>query len=336
MDIEQALNTLEESPSPVPSKRLRCARYLAKNATEADLGRLLRIRNGEHDSWIQQALDQAISRIEDYDTMFRLGEEGGKEEIPAERPFYDDLYDRATEEISAMFVHELLPLVGSLRLDANAEINCYGCSNTRNSVEGIRSFLRAVDSLYTAFKTPIIRDFDLTDLIARVSEIESRRYLFFSGKLTEEEDGSQFPGNSIEQLFELTGVRLTLTRTDPVLSSGAPNLVELALGNVFRNAIEAILAVQSERQGEIVINWGLTDVDSWIAVLDEGCGLPAKSNRLMEPFRSTKSGGQSNFGLGLTIAKRAVKSMNGTIELTPQNGVGVKCEIRWPQRSNLL
>ncbi len=333
MDSEQALNTLEQLPSSVPSARLRSARFLARNATEADRGRILRIREAEHNSWIQKALDKAIRRPEECKSMVLTAEEGEKEETPSDRQFYEDVYARATEESSAMFLHELRPLVGFLEVDANTEINCYACSNTRVSVARIRSFLDAIDMLRNASAAPIIRDFDLTDLVVRVSEVESRRNLVASGILSKEEDGPQIPVGYIEQFSESTGIGLTLTRREPVLSSGAPKLVELALGNALRNAIEAIFAVQDENHGDIVLNWGKTDVDSWIVVLDEGCGLPAGFNRLMEPRISTKSNDQGNFGMGLPIAQKALHSINGEITLTPRADVGVRCEIRWPQRS---
>ena len=332
MDSEQALNTLEQLPSSVPSERLRSARFLARNSTEADRGRILRIREAEHNSWIRKALDKAIRRTEECKAKVLIAEEGEKEETPFDRQFYEDVYAQATEESSKMFLHELRPLVGFLEVDANTEINCYACSNTRVSVARIRSFLDAIDMLRNASAAPIIKDFDLTDLVVRVSEVEARRNLVASGILSEEEDGSQIPGGYIEQFSKSTGIGLNLSRKEPVPSSGAPKLVELALGNALRNAIEAILAVQDESHCDIVLNWGITDVDSWIVVLDQGCGIPAGSNRLMEPGISTKPKGQSNFGLGLTIAQKALHSINGTIELTPQPGVGVRCEIRWPQR----
>lgn len=336
MDSEQALNTLEQSPSPVPSERLRSARFLARNATGADRSRILKIKEAENNTWIQKALERAISRTEECDSKVLNRDEGDKEEITSDRQFYEDVYVQATEDSYKMLVHELRPLIGILEIDANIEIACYGCSNTRDSIEGIRSFLASIELLRSASEAPINSEFDLTDLVFRVSEVETRRNLIASRMLREEEDSPQIPGGFVKQFIESTGRRLTLTRTEPVPSSGAPELVKLALGNVVRNAIEAILAVKNERRGGIVLNWGITDVDSWIVVLDEGCGLPEGSIRIMDPGVSTKKKGQRNFGMGLTIAQKALYSLNGTIDLTPQPKVGVRCEIRWPKRSTKL
>ena len=333
MDSEQALSILEQTPPPAPSERLRCARFLARYASESERSRILRIKEGEHNSWIQRALNRALRRTEESDSKVLIGAEGKEEETPSYRQFYEDVYAQASEDSYKMLVHELRPLVGILELDADKEINCYSCSNTRVSVDGIRSFLSSIDLLRNASEAPNIREFDLTDLVVRVSEAETRRSLVATRMLQEEEGGSQIRSGYVSRFIESTGRGLTLARSEPVPSLGAPELVELALGNVFRNSIEAILAVQDERRGGIVLNWGNTDVDSWIVVLDEGCGLPEGSVRIMEPGVSTKKKGQSHFGMGLSIAQKALHSIDGTIELTPQPGVGARCELRWTHRS---
>ncbi|MXZ01059.1 sensor histidine kinase, partial [Candidatus Poribacteria bacterium] len=261
-----------------------------------------------------------------------IAEKEETEESVSDRLFYEAVYARATEENTKIFLHEFRLLVGFLEVDANREIDCYACSNTRASVARIQSFLEAFDMLSIASQAPITKDFDLTDLVVQVSELESRRNLATSGIPPKEGDGRQIPGSYAEPFFESTGIRLTLSRREPVFCSGAPNLIKLALGNALRNAVEATLAVQDNRNGEIVLTWGITDIDNWIVVLDEGCGLPAGSNRLMEIGVSTKNKRDGNFGMGLAIARNALRSIDGTIELTPQPGLGVRCEIRWPQR----
>ena len=332
MDSSQALNTLEQRSYSAPSERLRSARFLAQNATKADRSRIQRIRETEHNSWIQKALDRAILRTEPCNSDAAVAEVIEEEESHIDRLFCDDVYAQATEETSAMFLHELRPLVGILELDANSEIDCYICSNTKVAVTRIQSFLDVIDMLRHASAAPIIKDFDLTDLVVRVSELESRRYLVASENLSEEENVQENPDGCMEQFSKSKGIGLTLARREPVFSSGAPKLVELALGNALRNAFEATLEVKDDSRGDIVLNWGNTDIDSWIVVLDEGCGLPTGLNRLREPGISTKSKEQSNFGMGLPIAERALHSINGTITLTPRAEVGVSCEIRWPQR----
>ena len=199
MDSQQALNILEHSPSLAPSKRLRSARVLARHATKADLARILRIREAEHNSWVQKALDKAIRRTEERSSNDVVVEVEEERETNFSRHISEDVYAQATEECSKLFLHELRPLVGILEADANTEINCYASSSTRVSVARIQSFLCAIDMLRYASSAPIIKEFDLTDLVVRVSESESKRVLVASGGSPEEKDGSQSPADYIEQ-----------------------------------------------------------------------------------------------------------------------------------------
>lgn len=335
MDRESAFNSLEQSPPLLPSERLRNARYLARNATDADWIRIIRIREAEYDFWVQKALDKAIAKAEVRQPKDMTTEEEEKKESLSYEQFYEDVYTQATEDCYGMFLHELRPIVGSLEAYAKTEVNCYRCSKTRDSIKRILSYLDAIDMLRDASTALTIRDFDLTDLVSQVSEVEARRNLVVSGILPEEETDSRILDDHIKQLFESTGIEIILARREPVHCSGAPKLIELALGNAIRNAIEAVLAVQGENHCEIVLNWGVTDVDSWVVVLDEGGGLPEGSDLLMKPGVSTKPKGQYNLGMGLAIAQRAIRSAKGTIKLTPRSNVGTSCEIRWPHKENI-
>ena len=52
-----------------------------------------------------------------------------------------------------------------------------------------------------------------------------------------------------------------------------PTLVRLAVCNGIRNAIEAVAAANLAEPHPIVITWGETDIDYWVAVLDRGVGI---------------------------------------------------------------
>ena len=333
MDSNQALAILERSPALISSKRLRSARFLAGNATIADRSRIFKIREAEHNSWVQKALDQAIKRIEERTSKVAVVEAEETTETLLDGRFYEEVYAQAIEEVSEMFLHELRTFVGFLEIDADSEIDCYNCSNTKSSVVRIQSFLAAIDMLRCASAAPVIQELDLTDLVVRILEVECRHSLDSLGGLTKETGNLQGSEGYAEQFSKSTGIGLTLARQDPVSTSGAGKLVEVALANAIRNAIEAVLAVEERSYRGIILNWGITNTDSWIVLLDEGCGLPAGIDRLMEPGVSTKPKDRCNLGMGLPIAQRAIQSIQGTLQLTPRSKVGVSCEIRWPHKS---
>ncbi len=334
MDREAALTTLEQSPPLLPSQRLRSARFLVQNATDADQSRIVRIRQGERDFWVQKALDKAIIRITERKPKVVTTEEDD-DDNPFNRQFYEDIFAQATRECTKLLLHELRPLVGFLMVDANGEVNCYKSSNTKKSITSILSCLDSIEMLGNASQAPVVKGFDLTDLVSQVSEMEARRNLVLSGILPEEESDSRILDNYIRQFIKLTGIEIIFARKEPVSCLGAPKLIKLAVGNALRNAIEAVLDVQDSDYREIVLNWGITDVDSWVVILDDGGGLPEGSNHLMDPGVSTKAKGESNFGMGLTIAQMALRSINGTIRLAPRPTVGTLCEIRWPQKEKM-
>ena len=327
---EQALAALERTPAPTSSERLRAARFLARTATNPDQGRLAKIRTVERNSWVRQALDQALQRAGRCSSATAVATAEVIEETPLDTHLYEEIRAQAIEETSAMFLHELRPLVGFLDAAADAEIGHYACSRTKTFVGRVQSFLYAIDRLRKASAAPAIQEFDLTDLVIRVAVDEAAQ-----GRATLDsfkEEAEEFTGldGDAEQIPRLNAIKLMLDRRDPVITTGDPTLVEMAVANALRNAIEAVLEVQEEDRGNVILNWGVTDTDSWVVVLDEGCGLPSGWDRITEPGISTKSKNQGHLGMGLPIAQRSIQSMQGEIRLTPQAGAGASCEIRWP------
>ena len=115
MDNEQALAALERSPAATSSERLRAARFLARNATSVHRTRLSKVRGGEHNSWVRRALDQALKRSEMGETVAPaiVVEKIPETSIP-DAHLNEELRAQAIEQTSALFLHELRPLVGLL------------------------------------------------------------------------------------------------------------------------------------------------------------------------------------------------------------------------------
>jgi signal transduction histidine kinase len=71
-----------------------------------------------------------------------------------------------------------------------------------------------------------------------------------------------------------------------------------------------------------------------VEVSDTGVGMDADDlARIFEPYFSTKATGT---GLGLTIAKRNVELIGGTIEVRSQRGVGTTVVITLPLDSRAV
>jgi sensor histidine kinase regulating citrate/malate metabolism len=112
----------------------------------------------------------------------------------------------------------------------------------------------------------------------------------------------------------------------PMMVTSDPALVRLAICNGVRNAFEAVAMANSGEAHQIVITWGQTDVDYWVAVLDRGPGIVGPMESAFEIGKSTKQG---HSGFGLAIARQAIETLGGTVVLEPIAQGGAKYTARW-------
>lgn len=105
------------------------------------------------------------------------------------------------------------------------------------------------------------------------------------------------------------------------------DLLERALDNVLRNAVESIREKISAVRGRVSV----TTADRphpTIVITDNGVGLEAeRAGSYLLPFRSGKSDG---YGLGLALARKIVAHHGGTISLTGEPGAGATVRIEFP------
>ena len=107
-----------------------------------------------------------------------------------------------------------------------------------------------------------------------------------------------------------------------------PEELNQVLTNLVQNAIEAA----PESGGRVWIR-GLGDGDPLeLRVKDNGPGIgPEVRARLFAPFFTTKGPGRGT-GLGLTIARRVVHSLQGSLRLVSEPGEGAEFVVRLPRR----
>ena len=105
--------------------------------------------------------------------------------------------------------------------------------------------------------------------------------------------------------------------------------LEQVMMNILGNAIK-----YTPDNGHIHISAGSTEKEVWMAVCDDGIGIPEKDrDRIFDRFyrvdkaRSRESGGT---GLGLSIAREIVQRHNGTLALVPREGPGTTIRLTLP------
>jgi signal transduction histidine kinase len=111
----------------------------------------------------------------------------------------------------------------------------------------------------------------------------------------------------------------------PAFCQSDPRALHQSLLNILTNAIDAL---EGKADPAIAIEVRPTAREVTISIRDNGCGIPEeKQKELFMPFSSGKPRG---IGLGLTIAKKLLAQMNGTIEISSQRNHGTEVLIRLP------
>lgn len=124
------------------------------------------------------------------------------------------------------------------------------------------------------------------------------------------------PDRSIS-LFEELGA-------PPPASAHSADLLA-ALVNLLINAVDAV-----DDGGRIVIRTGASDDAVWVAVEDDGVGMPPDVvARAHEPYFTTK--GEAGTGLGLAMVHAAVARDAGTMDIRSAVGAGTTVTLRLPR-----
>ncbi len=109
------------------------------------------------------------------------------------------------------------------------------------------------------------------------------------------------------------------------LVSGSPEHLSKIVGNLIKNAIEAI---PEDEKGIVMITISTELKEVIIEVKDNGQGIPQElKDKIFSPNFTTKSSGT---GLGLAFVKQATENMLGTISFETQDGKGTSFYIRLP------
>jgi len=129
---------------------------------------------------------------------------------------------------------------------------------------------------------------------------------------------------SVARAHAMASESLELDASDPECDADR-DLIESALENVVRNAVEA-----SEGRAGVRI---VSTVDAATAtlvlrVIDRGTGMDARQReRAFEDFFTTKPSGS---GLGLAFSRRVLLAHGGDITLVSERGAGTTVELRLP------
>lgn len=287
MSVEDAIKKLESSS---PHDRLLGARHFSKiKASQGDIVKLRRFLKKERVTYVRNALELAIKRS-------TLKDELG--ELLAPAPDEEEGTKRPKDEVSkwvGILLHEVEPKVGLIQVSAEKEISNYDDSDTKKNLKALEKIIEGFSDLRKTILTPNSKEIDLAVQIKNIAnqEVPEGVDILYSGK-------------------------------KPFLIKSDPNLLEMAISNGIRNAVEAVLETEGKRI--IVVSWDQTDVDYSVIIMDNGRGFELESSTLFKIGKSTK---ERHGGFGLTIIRKAMENLDGSVKLTSSKLGGAKLELKW-------
>jgi hypothetical protein len=146
--------------------------------------------------------------------------------------------------------------------------------------------------------------------------------------LMEAVDNATFSGSCSFNDSPIEIDRHYASATKGLTIQGDPYLLELAIGAILKNAVEA-----SKTGGKIRVKALLQSLDDDPAAVklvftDEGAGIEeCNLSKVTIPFFSTKA---NHYGLGLSMAARFVEIHRGILSVTSEIGKGTEVEIILP------
>lgn len=282
--------------------------------TPADLGELLSAFN-EVTSRLEQTHGQLRAEVS------RLNAELARaaEELERSRRL------AAIGEMAAGIAHEVRNPVGSIKLYARMlEEDLVEMPGSRDVARKIAAAARGLDVV-------------VGDVLAFAREIQPR-----AGEM----DGAAMLERAVEMCADVAagvpgGVRVVWEtgRGDGVVRCDGA-MMERAIVNVVRNALEAMGEMGGARDGGHVLTLGLRDEGdprgegtewSVVSVRDTGPGMSDEViARMFNPFYTTRAAGT---GLGLSIVHRIVEAHGGRVVVRRERPSGACVELWLPRRS---
>ena len=279
-----------------PRERLEAARFLVESAQTKHAGQIEAALGVETVGWVRSALRRALQKVRP-DTPASTAAEAT--ELTA--VYASQIYSDALETTAAQIIHEIEPILGSLRLSAEADVPNFEASDTARGLDRLDALVASLSRLRRAASAP------------KVEELALDRCIY----VWVEEEAAGKP------------VRVLRAGPQDCTVEGDKGLICLSFVNGLRNAIDATKALETEndKYPDITVNWGATDIDAWVAIVDSGVGFRGNVARAFDIGSTTKAG---HLGMGLATAQQAMTSMDGSVRLIPGER-GVRFEMRWPK-----
>jgi signal transduction histidine kinase len=211
---------------------------------------------------------------------------------------------RGMETMTTKLAHELKNPLAAIKSLVQLELRRTEDAKSKQRLEVVYSEAERMQALlkdYLSFARPTddlhVSDLELSELMSEVGELLTGR-------------------------AEAAGIELSVSGTGGALRADS-RLLKEALVNVASNALEA-----TPRGGTVDVTYHVGSRGTSIVVRDSGVGMaPEVRARIGTPFFTTRDEGT---GLGVVIARTAIRQHHGTLEYTSTPGIGTIATIAIP------
>ena len=123
------------------------------------------------------------------------------------------------------------------------------------------------------------------------------------------------------------GIRISLELSQQAVIDGDPVLLEQALFNILRNAVDSMRETVPD-QRQIIVTLSRAEGYVLLTIADRGCGIDASvAERLFDPLFTTKPEG---LGMGLAICRSVVENHRGRLSFETNREGGTVFHILLP------
>lgn len=233
------------------------------------------------------------------------------------------LKERSRELERRLEISERLAMIGKLAAGVAHELN--------SPLDGVIRYVRlTIETLEPGAEAREFQEEALKGL-RRMSAIV-RDLLTFSRNIAlevEEEGLAAILRDAMAQtLGGISNHRVKVEYDLAVPDSAVPRGMFQVFQNLFKNAVDAVAG-----DGRIHVRAGIRDGELYVAVEDDGCGIPERlRERVFEPFFTTKEVGKGT-GLGLSIVSRIMERFGGGVNLDSREGEGTTVTVYLPVQS---
>ena len=240
------------------NERLAAAQRLRQLASSVDEAAIKSFLQTETSSWVRTLLEMVLNGLAktphaEVEELPIVAQESTARSAEIDRDIETATIERVTETL----IHELSPIVGRLKVFAIREVPKYESSETQREVERLVQLVRSFELLALATEAPELAELNLSELMTNAVQ-------------------------SVRQSFRGYTGTIDIATEGEVKARGSGFLIDCIVQNGLRNAIEATLEhVSIEGEPSVVVTWGVTDRDAWIAIRDPGPGIRAEDHQIL-------------------------------------------------------